>query len=146
MTLRRRGKRRSRRFEPGWKERRSRKTLSMADRGESEEETQKLRASVLETANAIFQIRLQAEQEVRRANEILEQRTRELSRALVVMRATLESTTDAILVTDEMVRVTDFNEKFLALWKLPEELMESGNLGELREKMSQNFADPQRFL
>jgi PAS domain S-box-containing protein len=118
----------------------------MADRGESEEETKKLRASVLETANAIFQIRLRAEQEVRRANEILEQRTRELSRALVVMRATLESTTDAILVTDEMVKVTDFNEKFLALWKLQQELVESGNLGEVWKRMSQNFAEPQRFL
>jgi PAS domain S-box-containing protein len=118
----------------------------MADSGESEEETKKLRASVLETANAIFQIRLRAEQEVRRANEILEQRTRELSRALVVMRATLESTTDAILVTDEMVKLTDFNEKYLALWKLSQELVESGNLGEVRKRMSQNFADPQRFL
>ena len=67
----------------------------MADSGESEEENEKLRASVLETANAIFQIRLRAEQEVRRANEILEERTRELSRALVVMRATLESTETA---------------------------------------------------
>jgi PAS domain S-box-containing protein len=118
----------------------------MADRGESEEETKRLRASVLETANAIFQIRLRAEQEVRRANEILEQRTRELSRALVVMRATMESSTDAILVTDEKVKATDFNEKFLALWKLPQELVESGNLGEVWKRMSQNFADPQGFL
>jgi PAS domain S-box-containing protein len=118
----------------------------MADSGESEEESKKLRTSVLETANAIFQIRLRAEQEVRRANEILEQRTKELSRALVVVRATLESTTDAILVTDELVKVTDFNEKYLALWKLPQELVESGNLSEVRQRMSQNFADPLRFL
>ncbi len=118
----------------------------MADSGDSEEETKKLRASILETTNAISQIRLRAEQEVRRANEILEQRTRELSRALVVMRATLESTTDAILVTDEMVRVTDFNERFLELWKLSQELLDGGILSEVRKRMSQNFADPQRFL
>jgi PAS domain S-box-containing protein len=118
----------------------------MTDSGESEEETKKLRASVLETASAIFQIRLRAEQEVRRANEILEERTRELSRALVVMRATLESSTDAILVTDQMAKVTDFNDKYLALWKLPQELVENGSLGEVRTRMSQNFADPQGFL
>jgi PAS domain S-box-containing protein len=118
----------------------------MANSGKSEEEIKTPQASALETENAIFQIRLRAEQEVRRANEILEQRTRELSRALVVMRATLESTTDAILVTDETVKVTDFNEKYLALWKLPKELMESGSLSEVRQRMSQNFADPERFL
>jgi PAS domain S-box-containing protein len=118
----------------------------MTDSGESEEETKQLRASALETATTIFQIRQRAEQEVRRANEVLEQRTRELSQALVVMRATLESTTDAILVTDEKVKVTDYNEKYLSLWQLPRELLESGNLIEIRKQMSQNFADPQRFI
>jgi PAS domain S-box-containing protein len=118
----------------------------MANSGESEQENKMLRASALETENAIFQIRLRAEQEIRQANEILEQRTRELSRALVVMGATLESTTDAILVTDEMVKVTDFNEKYLVLWNLPKKLMEGGSLSEVRKRMSQNFADPKRFL
>jgi PAS domain S-box-containing protein len=118
----------------------------MANSGESEEEIKTPQASALETETAILQIRQRAEQEVRRANEILEQRTRELSRALVVMRATLESTTDAILVTDETVKVTDFNEKYLALWKLPKDLMESGNLSEVRQRTSQNFADPEQFL
>jgi PAS domain-containing protein len=51
-----------------------------------------------------------AELEIHRTNEVLQQRTRELAQALVLMRATLESTTDAILVTDEKAEVTDFNE------------------------------------
>ncbi len=80
-----------------------------------------LRKVALETATSILQIRQRAEQEIRRANEILQKRTKELAQALVVMRATLDSTTDAILVTDEKVRVTDFNEKYLEMWKIPRE-------------------------
>jgi PAS domain-containing protein len=66
--------------------------------------------------------------------------------ALVIMRATLESTTDAILVTDEKIKVFDFNEKYIGMWKIPREILESGTLREVRELMSQNFADPRRFI
>jgi PAS domain S-box-containing protein len=117
----------------------------MAGRPESEDEEKKLRTTVLETANIVLQIRQRAEQEIRRANEILEQRTRALSRALVTIRATLESTTDAILVTDEL-KVTDFNEKYIDMWKVPRGILEGGNALEVRRFKSENFADPQRFL
>jgi PAS domain S-box-containing protein len=118
----------------------------MADSGKSEEETKQLRATALESATTVLEIRLRAEEEIRRTNEVLEQRSRELSQALVVMRATLESTTDAILVTDENVKVIDFNEKYLAMWKVPHKLLESGMLCEVRKLMSQNFAEPRRFI
>ena len=42
-----------------------------------------------------------------------------------MMRATLESTTDGILVTDEHGEVTDFNQECVAMWRLPRELMEA---------------------
>src|ERR1700730_3728914 len=98
----------------------------MADRPESEswDETKQLRATLLETATSILQIRQRAEQEIRRTNEILEQRTRELAQALVVMRATLESTTDGIMVTDEQDKDTDFNEKYIDMCKVPREVIE----------------------
>ncbi len=44
----------------------------MADRAESEDETSQLRKVALETATSILQIRQRAEQEIRRANEILQ--------------------------------------------------------------------------
>ncbi len=62
------------------------------------------------------------------------------------MRATLDSTTDAILVTDEKLKVTDFNEKYLAMWKVPREVLENEPLGKTGEMASQCFADPQQFL
>ena len=118
----------------------------MTDSGKSEEEAKQLRATALETATTVLQIRARAEQEIRQTNEILEKRTRELSQALVVMRATLESTTDAILVTDEKAKVTDFNGKYLAMWKVPQKVLEHGMLREVRKLMSENFAEPRRFI
>jgi PAS domain S-box-containing protein len=70
---------------------------------------------------------------------------REFVEALAIMRATLESTTDAILVTDEKTKVIDFNERYIGMWKIPPQTLKSRTLGEVWELMSQNFADPQQF-
>jgi PAS domain S-box-containing protein len=117
----------------------------MTDSPEFEGEEKELRTTALETANIVLQIRQRAELEIRRANEVLEQRTRALGQALVTMRATLESTTDAILVTDEL-KVTDFNQKYIDMWKVPREILEGGNAHEVRQFKSQNFVDPRGFL
>src|SRR5271165_6931444 len=114
---------------------------------ESEDETKQLLSTVLETATDILQIRQRAEQEIRRTNEVLELRTRKLAQALVIMRVTLEATTDAILVTDEKANVTEYNEKYIDMRKITRELLEGGGMArEVRELTSQNFADPQGFI
>ena len=118
----------------------------MANKVQSEGETEEIRSSVLQTASSILQIRQRADQEIRRTNEALEQRTKELAQALVIMRATLESTTDAILVTDEEGKVTDFNDKYLDMWRIPREVLQGGTTGDVREFASRNFADPQGFF
>jgi PAS domain S-box-containing protein len=118
----------------------------MADRAGSEDEINQLRSALLETATSVLQVRQRAEQEIRRTHKVLEQRTRELAQALVIMRATLESTTDAILVIDEKGKVGDFNQKYIDMWKIPREVLEGGMAREVRELACQNFADPQRFL
>jgi PAS domain S-box-containing protein len=116
----------------------------MAGSPQSEEEKE-LRITALETTNIVLQIRQRAEQEIRRANEDLEQRTRALGQALVKMRATLESTTDAILVTDGL-KVTDFNQKYIDMWKVPREILEGGTAHQVRQFKSQNFVNPRGFL
>jgi len=65
------------------------------------------------------------EAELIKATEQLERRTQELAHALAMMRATLESTTDAILATDAQGNVTEFNEKFLELWRMPRSIIET---------------------
>ena len=54
----------------------------MANRVESEDETEELRSTLLQTATSVLQIRQRAEQEIRRAKEALELRKRELAQAL----------------------------------------------------------------
>src|ERR1700722_10743675 len=118
----------------------------MADRAEPEDDREQLQSTLLETAASVLQIRQRAEQEIRRTNELLEQRTRELSQALVIMRATLESTVDAILVIDEKGKITDFNQRYIDIWKVPFEVLEGSTASHLWELASHNFNDPQRFI
>jgi PAS domain S-box-containing protein len=70
---------------------------------------------------------------------------RDFVEALAIMRATLESTTDAILVTDEKGKVIDFNERYIGMWKIPRDALKGRTLREVWELMGQNFADPPRF-
>lgn len=63
----------------------------MAEKAESDDETRELRATVSETVTSALRIRQTAQQEIRRSNEVLELRTRELTQALATLRATLES-------------------------------------------------------
>jgi PAS domain S-box-containing protein len=49
-------------------------------------------------------------------------------------------------VTDEKGKITDFNERYIDIWKIPREILERGMAREVRELASQNFADPQRFI
>jgi PAS domain S-box-containing protein len=117
----------------------------MADSVEPEDETKELRSTLLETATSILQVRQRAEQEIRRTNEVLQRRTNELGRALIVLRATLESTTDAIFVTDEKLMVTEFNERHVEMWKVPRQFVEGAMLRDLLEIMSRKLTDSQKF-
>jgi PAS domain S-box-containing protein len=94
--------------------------------------------------------RTQAQKALSRANNELEQRVEErtlqLARALMIMRATFESTTDGILVTDDQLEVVDSNAKYTDMWEIPPEVMKAGAPRQARELASQRFANPQRFV
>jgi PAS domain S-box-containing protein len=71
-----------------------------------------------------------------------EQRVDELATALAMMHAALESTTDAILVTDEANYVREFNEKYVRFWGIPPHMMVSAHAGELWSYVSPQLKDP----
>ena len=54
----------------------------------------------------------------RDVSDIAGRNAEELAKSLALMHATLESTTDAILVTDESNQVRAFNEKYINLWAI----------------------------
>ncbi len=74
------------------------------------------------------------------------ERTEEVVNSLSLIRATLESTTDGILVTDGNGRVTSFNEKFVEMWRIPREIADQENEQKILEVASPQLADPQQFL
>jgi len=100
----------------------------------------------MQTAASIRQARQRAEQELVQAKRALELKTEELAHLLSMMRATLESTTDGILVTDGAGKVTGFNEKYVEMWRMPRELMDARAYGPLRKVASQQFNDPEGFI
>src|SRR5262249_14895277 len=47
----------------------------------------------------------------------------ELRRAVSLLRSTLESTVDGILVVDLVGRIVLFNKRFASLWRIPEDIL-----------------------
>jgi PAS domain S-box-containing protein len=104
---------------------------------ESKDEEKRLRSVALQNAGSILVARQRAEQELLQAKAALEHKTEELARSLSMMRATLESATDGILVIDAASRVIDFNENFVKMWGLPRELMHGQDQQGLLQVMCQ---------
>jgi PAS domain S-box-containing protein len=105
-----------------------------------------LRSVALKNARSILRARQRAERELIDAKEALERKTAELVQSLAMMRATLESTTDAILVTDATGAVTGFNQKYVDMWRVPAEAMETKDHRQLLENISRQFREPNKFL
>ena len=89
-----------------------------------DDEDKILRSVALQNANTILIARQRAERDLLEAKEALEQKTQELAHSLAMMQATLESTTDAILATDDSAQVTTFNQRYVEIWGLPPEAIE----------------------
>ncbi|MDP9100516.1 MAG: PAS domain S-box protein, partial [Verrucomicrobiota bacterium] len=112
----------------------------------SETEEALLRSAALQNAQSIRLARQRAEQELLDAKEALERKTEELAHSLSVMRATLDSTTDGILVVDHQDNITGFNERFLTMWGMPRNLIESRERKPLLEHAVKVLKDPKGFL
>src|SRR2546430_5513530 len=87
-----------------------------------------------------------SEPELIRAKEALERKTSELALSLSMMQATLDSTTDAIVVTDMNGKVRDFNEKYAQMMGVSLAQLKKADVNKLRLKFSQRFKDPEGFV
>ena len=81
------------------------------------------------------------ERDLLAANSELERKSEELANSLSLLRATLESTTDGILVTDGLGNITDFNERYLKMWHLSREVVSQANHLRLVSAISPTFRD-----
>ena len=91
--------------------------------------------------------------ELREANIHLEtesrqrqQATRASEKAAVLLRATLESTGDGILVVGPEGRIEGYNEKFCRMWGIAESILTAGNDGQAQKQVLQLLKEPEAFL
>ncbi|MGC3960518.1 MAG: CHASE sensor domain-containing protein [Verrucomicrobiota bacterium] len=87
---------------------------------------------------ALHKSRLELEKRV-------QERTGQLVESLSLTRATLEATTDGILVADGQGKVTGFNENFLTIWRIPRELSEAGHEEAMLQLAMQQVKHPDQF-
>ncbi|HVP38554.1 MAG TPA: response regulator [Candidatus Saccharimonadales bacterium] len=87
----------------------------------------------------VFSTRTAAEIERRRTEQALRE-------SEDLLRATLESTADGILVVDNDRRVTHANARFAELWRIPEELMARHDDTRLLAFVVDQLQDPEAFL
>ena len=104
-----------------------------------DDEEELLRSVALQNAKSILLARRQAEEEMLKTRQALERKSLE-------QRATLQATWDGILVTDEEGRVTDFNQRYVEMWRLPHDVIDTMDHRRILEYTGQQFADPRRFL
>jgi PAS domain S-box-containing protein len=69
-----------------------------------------------------------------------------LKRSLSLLQATLESTADGVLVVDRSGKITDFNERFAQLWRIPKAVLDSRDDNRALEYVLDQLSDPQRFI
>jgi PAS domain S-box-containing protein len=73
------------------------------------------------------------------------QMRKDLERSISMMSATIESTADGILVLDPMDRPSVWNRRFMELWNIPADILESGSL-EYLDILARKVENPDTFL
>lgn len=111
-----------------------------------DEEERLLRSVAIQNAQSILLARQRAEESLLAAKYSLEQKTEELAISLAMMRATLEASRDGILATDDAGQVTAFNQQYVQMWAVSEELMAARSHHKLLSVISGQVQDAPAFL
>ncbi|MCX6640454.1 MAG: PAS domain S-box protein [bacterium] len=69
-----------------------------------------------------------------------------LQRGEELLRATLESTADGILVVDKNSVVTHVNDRFVQMWRISQEIIKTRDDARLLEQVASQLKDPDAFL
>jgi two-component system cell cycle sensor histidine kinase/response regulator CckA len=70
----------------------------------------------------------------------------ERQQALSLLEATLDSTTDGVLVVDREGKIVRANERFAHLWRIPDEILQSRDDERALATVLSQLVDPQAFL
>ncbi len=70
----------------------------------------------------------------------------EIKKSISLLRSTLESTADGILVVDRDEKITAFNQRFLDLWKIPQHIIDSLDHNKIVTFVLDQLLAPEAFL
>jgi len=71
---------------------------------------------------------------------------REVREVATILRSTLESTADGILVVGEKGRIVSYNQRFVEMWRIPLEIMDEGRDHSALDYMLDHVVDPDLIL
>jgi PAS domain S-box-containing protein len=71
---------------------------------------------------------------------------REIEESLSLLQATLEATTEGILVVDENGKIVNFNRKFTEMWRIPESVLQSRDDSKALAWVLDQLTDPEKFI
>jgi len=66
-------------------------------------------------------------------------------KSLSLLRATLESTADGVLVVDNLGKISTFNQQFVEMWRIPPQILASGNDEEALNFVLDQVKNPDQF-
>lgn len=75
----------------------------------------------------------------------VEARTKELAQSVSLLNATLEAGVEGILAMDLQGRATCFNQKFLALWQIPADVIQRREIKEMAAHAASRVKNPEAF-
>ncbi len=88
----------------------------------------------------------QLTEEFNNLQKLVDIRTQELKKAVSLLRSTLESTADGILVVDLQSNIVDWNQRFIELWRIPETILSSRSDNDALKFVLNQLKDPDAFL
>lgn len=80
-----------------------------------------------------------------KTHDILEKNI-ELEKSLSLLRATLESTADGIMMVNGKGQLVDWNQKFVEMWRIPSHMLESGTESIGFEYILQQLSNPEAVI
>jgi len=95
---------------------------------------------------AVERVNAQLEERVRERTAALEQANGALSVSEELLKSTIESTADGILVVDSGGRVAFANRRFAGMWGIPDALIEAGDDDALIAYVLSQVVDPEQWL
>ena len=73
-------------------------------------------------------------------------RTASLQESLSLVKATLESSSDGVLVVNNLGKIIDYNQKFISMWQIPRNTLDSRDERLLREYMAKQLIHGETFF